>query len=464
MSGFRDWLDTLFGSDGGRAVQMLFALLIVVLLILAVTWLFRRLFGTTLARGRSHRLAVVDSTAVDGHRRLLLVRRDEVEHLVMIGGPNDLLVESRILKAPPVLAGRPGAPATAARPQAARPVPPPPTAVEPPAPTAAPAPTPTPALVEEPAPSALAGATASAKARAAAGAAGMVAAMASAGALLRSRVVRPEPKPSEPVDLDAPDAGRQLRDAAEPPRRTLDEAFDAPLGRPAPDAPIRPAAPTRPAVQEPTPPPVVAEASKSIERAFFEEPVRREPAIEPVAPTEPSKPTPSPVIRPTTRNLDEIDLLADFEAISAEFSAKPAAAPIAPPPVEPPTRHEPPVFSTAAPAVEPPPIVVAEEAPAVEPPIETAVEPKFDFDFGFTPPAAREPEPAPLAAETAEPVVAAPPVEIAAPSAEPLPEATLDLRPEPVVTATPPAPSAPVDELEEEMARLLAELSGQTRR
>ncbi|WP_181408007.1 flagellar biosynthetic protein FliO [Pararhizobium mangrovi] len=47
-------------------------------------------------RDRQPRLAVVDSVAVDQRRRLLLIRRDDVEHLVMVGGPGDLIVESGI--------------------------------------------------------------------------------------------------------------------------------------------------------------------------------------------------------------------------------------------------------------------------------------------------------------------------------------------------------------------------------
>ena len=39
-------------------------------------------------RGRMPRLAVIDAAAVDGRRRLVLVRRDNVEHLLMIGGPH----------------------------------------------------------------------------------------------------------------------------------------------------------------------------------------------------------------------------------------------------------------------------------------------------------------------------------------------------------------------------------------
>jgi len=50
---------------------------------------------------RSRRLAYVERTALEGGRKLLLVRRDDVEHLILIGGPIDLVVESGI-RAPAV--------------------------------------------------------------------------------------------------------------------------------------------------------------------------------------------------------------------------------------------------------------------------------------------------------------------------------------------------------------------------
>ena len=57
------------------------------------------------------RLAVIDAAAVDGRRRLVLVRRDNVEHLLMIGGPTDIVVEPNIVRAMPgrdQMAPRPG--------------------------------------------------------------------------------------------------------------------------------------------------------------------------------------------------------------------------------------------------------------------------------------------------------------------------------------------------------------------
>ncbi|MGE0629477.1 MAG: hypothetical protein AB7O43_16825 [Hyphomicrobiaceae bacterium] len=46
------------------------------------------------------RLEVVDQANVDGRRRLLLIRRDDVEHLVMTGGPVDVVIETGISAKP----------------------------------------------------------------------------------------------------------------------------------------------------------------------------------------------------------------------------------------------------------------------------------------------------------------------------------------------------------------------------
>lgn len=45
---------------------------------------------------RDKRLGAIETAAVDARRKLLLVRRDDVEHLVMIGGPVDMLIETGI--------------------------------------------------------------------------------------------------------------------------------------------------------------------------------------------------------------------------------------------------------------------------------------------------------------------------------------------------------------------------------
>ena len=86
-----------------QALTFVFAFVAVLALIGVAAWLVRRFagsrLGTTANRGRMPRLAVIDAAAVDGRRRLVLVRRDNIEHLLMIGGPTDIVVESNIVRA-----------------------------------------------------------------------------------------------------------------------------------------------------------------------------------------------------------------------------------------------------------------------------------------------------------------------------------------------------------------------------
>jgi flagellar biogenesis protein FliO len=102
--------DSLFGTEGSLIVRFVVAFVIVLGLIALTFWLIRRFggarVGTAAARGRAPRLAVVDAAPVDGRRRLVLVRRDNVEHLLMIGGPTDIVVEENIVRAVPVTAPR----------------------------------------------------------------------------------------------------------------------------------------------------------------------------------------------------------------------------------------------------------------------------------------------------------------------------------------------------------------------
>jgi flagellar protein FliO/FliZ len=61
------------------------------------------------ARGRvmERRLAVVEVVSVDARRRLVLVRRDDTEHLILLGQTSDLLVESGIKAGQPRAVGEP---------------------------------------------------------------------------------------------------------------------------------------------------------------------------------------------------------------------------------------------------------------------------------------------------------------------------------------------------------------------
>jgi len=74
------------------------ALALVVALIFACAWIAKRLgLGGRMATPRGkRRLSIQEVLPLDGKRRLVLVKRDEVEHLVVIGLNSDLVVETGI--------------------------------------------------------------------------------------------------------------------------------------------------------------------------------------------------------------------------------------------------------------------------------------------------------------------------------------------------------------------------------
>jgi flagellar protein FliO/FliZ len=47
---------------------------------------------------RIARLGVSNQASIDADRRLIVVRRDDVEHVLLIGGHNDLVVERTIVR------------------------------------------------------------------------------------------------------------------------------------------------------------------------------------------------------------------------------------------------------------------------------------------------------------------------------------------------------------------------------
>jgi flagellar protein FliO/FliZ len=104
-----------------QAITFFFAFVAVLALIGVAAWLVRRFAGNRLGanpnRGRMPRLAVIDAAAVDGRRRLVLVRRDNIEHLLMIGGPTDIVVEPNIVRAMPGRDQMPPRPGVSAEPQ-----------------------------------------------------------------------------------------------------------------------------------------------------------------------------------------------------------------------------------------------------------------------------------------------------------------------------------------------------------
>ncbi|SFC58416.1 flagellar biosynthetic protein FliO [Devosia psychrophila] len=127
------FITSLFGGTGNSVLTAIFALAAVVVAILLVLWLLKLLFKASgnVGRGRNRRLSVVDSLPLDPKRQLLIIRRDNVEHLILTGGAQDLVIETGIAveavpaaqptrrPVPMVAARRPAPPAKPVAPAAA---------------------------------------------------------------------------------------------------------------------------------------------------------------------------------------------------------------------------------------------------------------------------------------------------------------------------------------------------------
>jgi flagellar protein FliO/FliZ len=310
-------LDSLFGSQLGTTAKFVIAFVLVLGLI-GVTALILRSFGggrmpsSGGGRNRQPRLSVLDSAVVDAKRRLVLIRRDNSEHLLLIGGPTDVVVETNI--------NRTGAPQGATRPQlrggpvvdtdALESSLVPEAAYEEPvvrAPEPAPAPAPAP----------------------------------------REREPRPRPEPAPaPAPAPAPRA-REPRPQPEPevtprpqPRVEIQEAAPAPAPRPEPAA-FTPPPPLPPRV-EPRPEPIA-----------FTPPPRPEPRPEPAAfaPPPPLPPRAEPRLEPRHEPaaFSPPPPLPPRPVAHPSAAALPQPAPLVPEPV-------------AAPAPSPAPAVADDEA------------------------------------------------------------------------------------------------------
>lgn len=95
----RAWLENVLGPDLAAPAMWIVAAAILLVVLYVLVRLARVLTSGTFVvggRNRKPRLSVMDAAAVDARRRLVLVRRDDVEHLILIGGPTDVVVESNI--------------------------------------------------------------------------------------------------------------------------------------------------------------------------------------------------------------------------------------------------------------------------------------------------------------------------------------------------------------------------------
>jgi len=107
---------TLLGFDPPLWAKFIFAFAVLLGLFSALFYVGRRFGSGALGsapglRGRQPRLAVLDAAAVDTRRKLVLIRRDNVEHLILIGGPTDVVIEPNIVRATPAASAREAPPA-----------------------------------------------------------------------------------------------------------------------------------------------------------------------------------------------------------------------------------------------------------------------------------------------------------------------------------------------------------------
>jgi flagellar protein FliO/FliZ len=83
--------------------RFLLALVFVLALIGLLAWIARRygvLRGTVRPAAGQRRLEVIEVVPIDSKRRLLLLRRDDTEHLILMSPTNELVVETGITPPP----------------------------------------------------------------------------------------------------------------------------------------------------------------------------------------------------------------------------------------------------------------------------------------------------------------------------------------------------------------------------
>ncbi len=80
------------------------AFIFVIALIVLGAWLWRSMLengvqlpGQALFKtAREKRIGAIETASIDSRRKLVLIRRDNVEHLIMTGGPVDVVIETNI--------------------------------------------------------------------------------------------------------------------------------------------------------------------------------------------------------------------------------------------------------------------------------------------------------------------------------------------------------------------------------
>ena len=92
-----NWLAEITGFEADTILYYFFVLVIIsVAFVLLTIWMKSSNPIAKFTRKRGMRLKIKEYMQVDNQRYLVLVQRDNVEHLILIGGNNDILIEKSI--------------------------------------------------------------------------------------------------------------------------------------------------------------------------------------------------------------------------------------------------------------------------------------------------------------------------------------------------------------------------------
>jgi len=97
------FIAALFGGPDSSFLNAAFALGLVLVLVVLGLWVLKVATGASANLGRpgKRRLSIIDSAVVDSKRKVVIIRRDNVEHVIMTGGPSDLVIETGLPVAEP---------------------------------------------------------------------------------------------------------------------------------------------------------------------------------------------------------------------------------------------------------------------------------------------------------------------------------------------------------------------------
>lgn len=96
-------LNSILGPDSPNAVRFAVIFLIVALGVFVLWFVISSIMkalrrGGLVGRSRQPRLGILEETEIDARRRLLLIRRDNVEHLILLGQNGDIVIEQNITR------------------------------------------------------------------------------------------------------------------------------------------------------------------------------------------------------------------------------------------------------------------------------------------------------------------------------------------------------------------------------